>query len=75
MRLANKLLLVVDNGSVYTKNLIDFLSEKKIKFTNIKHNQVNLSKIKEFNSFILSGRRQNNKEMNELNSLILERLT
>ena len=60
------MLLVVDNGSVYTKNLIDFLSEKKIKFTNLKHNQVNLSKIKEFNSFILSGRRQNNKEMNSI---------
>jgi GMP synthase (glutamine-hydrolysing) len=70
--LANKLLLVVDNGSVYTKNLIDFLSEKKIKFTNLKHNQVNLSKIKEFNSFILSGRRQNNKEMNSLNSKIIQ---
>ena len=72
MRLANKLLLVVDNGSVYTKNLIDFLSEKKIKFVNLKHNQVNLSKIKEFNSFILSGRRQNNKEMNSLNSKIIQ---
>ena len=72
MRLANKLLLVVDNGSVYTKNLIDFLAEKKIKFINLKHNQVNLSEIKEFNSFILSGRRQNNKEMNSLNSKIIK---
>jgi len=26
------LLLVVDNGSIYTKNLVNFLSEKKIKF-------------------------------------------
>jgi len=30
------LLLVVDNGSIYTKNLIDFLSEKKIEFINQK---------------------------------------
>jgi len=28
------LLLVVDNGSIYTKNLVNFLSEKKIKFIN-----------------------------------------
>jgi len=66
------LLLVVDNGSVYTKNLTDFLSEKKIKFTNLKHNQVKLSKINEFNSFILSGRRENIKEMNSLNSKIIQ---
>lgn len=72
MRLANKLLLVVDNGSVYTKNLIDFLYKKKIKFTNLKHNQVNLSKLNEFDSFILSGRRKNNKKMNSLNSKIIQ---
>jgi GMP synthase (glutamine-hydrolysing) len=70
--LANKLLLVVDNGSVYTKNLIDFLSKKKIKFTNLNHNKVNLSKINKFDSFILSGRRKNNKKMNSLNSKIIQ---
>jgi len=70
--LANKLLLVVDNGSVYTKNLIDFLSKKKIKFINLKYNQVNLSKIHDFNSFILSGRRKNDKKMNFLNSKIIQ---
>ena len=62
----------MDNGSVYTNNLIDFLSEKKIKFTNILHNQINFSKINEFDSFILSGRRENNKEMNALNSKIIQ---
>ena len=62
----------MDNDSVYTNNLIDFLSEKKIKFTNILHNQINFSKINEFDSFILSGRRENNKEMNALNSKIIQ---
>ena len=62
----------MDNGSVYTNNLIDFLSEKKIEFTNIQHNQIESSKINEFDSFILSGRRENNKEMNALNSKIIQ---
>ncbi len=62
----------MDNGSVYTKNLIDFLSQKKSNFTNLKHNQIDLSKISEYNSFILSGRRENNKEMNATNSKIIK---
>ena len=66
------MLLVVDNGSIYTKNLIDFLTKNKVKFVNLKHNQVKLSEIKNYNSFILSGRRQNNKEMNVLNSKIIQ---
>jgi len=65
-------LLVVDNGSVYTKNLTDFLLTKKIKFTNYSHNTLELSEIPKFTSFILSGRRINNKQMNALNSKILK---
>ena len=72
MRLANKLLLVVDNGSVYTNNLTDFLSEKKIKFKILKHFEIDLSRIHEFSSFILSGRRENVKKMNSLNSKIIQ---
>jgi len=34
------LLLVVDNGSIYTKNLVNFLSEKKIKFISQKFDEV-----------------------------------
>ncbi len=66
------MLLVVDNGSVYTKNLLDFLSEKKIQFKNKKHDQISLTEIQNFNSFILSGRRKNNQEMNALNSKIIQ---
>ena len=62
----------MDNGSIYTKNLIDFLTKKKIKFNYKKHNHIILSEIKNFNSFILSGRRKNNQEMNALNSKIIQ---
>jgi GMP synthase (glutamine-hydrolysing) len=62
----------VDNGSIFTKNLIDFLSEKEVNFKYKKHNQIELSTISEYNSFILSGRRENNKEMNVINSKIIQ---
>ena len=62
----------MDNGSVFTKNLIDFLLEKKINFKNLKHNQIDLSQISDYDSFILSGRRENNKEMNATNSKIIQ---
>jgi GMP synthase (glutamine-hydrolysing) len=66
------LLLVVDNGSVYTKNLTDFLTTKKIKFNYKKYSDITLSEIKNFNSYILSGRRKNYQEMNVLNSKIIQ---
>jgi len=53
------LLLVVDNGSIYTKKLTTFLSDKKTEFTIQKFDEINLSNISEFNSFILSGRTEN----------------
>ena len=62
------MLLVIDNGSSYTKNLVTFLSDKKIKFESQKFDEVNLSNISEFNSFILSGRRKNNRRSNAVNS-------
>lgn len=62
----------MDNGSIYTKNLIDFLIKKKIKFTSKKYNHITLSEIENSNSFILSGRRKNNQEMNALNSKIIQ---
>lgn len=36
------------------------------------HNQIALSNIKNYDSFILSGRRKNNKQMNVLNSKIIQ---
>jgi GMP synthase (glutamine-hydrolysing) len=65
------LLLLVDNGSVYTKNITDFLSAKKIPFTTLSYGDITLDKLDKFQSFILSGRRKNNKEMNAINSKII----
>ena len=62
----------MDNCSIYTKNLIDFLSEKKVKFAIQKADDVNLSDIQKFYSFILSGRRTNDRKMNAINSKIIK---
>ena len=62
----------MDNGSIYTKNLINFLSEKKTKFIIKKADEVNLSDIQKFHSFILSGRRTNDRKMNAINSKIIK---
>ena len=62
----------MDNGSIYTKNLINFLSEKKIKFISKKADEVNLSDTQKFYSFILSGRRTNDRKMNAINSKIIK---
>jgi len=65
------LLLVVDNGSVYTQNLIDFLKEEKIKFEKITPNNFSLDLLDKYEAFILSGRRKNEKKINEINSKII----
>jgi len=65
------LLLVLDNGSVYTQNLVDFLDSLSIDHKRIESNNFNISELENFNSFILSGRRKNNPKMNVLNSQII----
>jgi GMP synthase (glutamine-hydrolysing) len=66
------MLLVVDNGSVFTTNIVQFLLERKdIDFVILPFDKVTLSELNKFHSFILSGRRQNNKEMNAVNSQII----
>lgn len=66
------MLLLVDNGSVFTKNIVQFLLAKKnTDFAILPFNKVVLSELNKFQSFILSGRRQNNKEMNAINSKII----
>ena len=62
----------MDNGSIYTKNLTTFLSDKKTEFTIQKFDEINLSNISEFNSFILSGRIENNRIINAINSKIIK---
>ena len=62
----------MDNGSIYTKNLTTFLSDKKTEFTIQKFDEINLSGIKRFNLFILSGRKKNDRKINAVNSKIIE---
>lgn len=64
-------LLVVDNGSVYTKNLLDFLSDNKIEFEVNPPEKINFSKLGKFDFIILSGRRKNDKKMNAINSKLI----
>ena len=64
-------LLVLDNGSVYTQNLLDFLLQAKISFIILSHDKIQLSQLAKFRSFILSGRTKNNQNMNSINSQII----
>lgn len=65
------MLLVIDNGSVYTKNLTDFLTKQNILFeTQIPH-LLDPSSLENYDSFILSGRRKNDKKINEINSKVI----
>ncbi|MDH3501257.1 MAG: gamma-glutamyl-gamma-aminobutyrate hydrolase family protein [Nitrosopumilus sp.] len=66
------MLLVVDNGSVYTKNLIDFLNSKKIQFEKQTPENLNVEFLEKYDSFILSGRRKNEKNTNKINSKIVK---
>lgn len=65
------MLLVVDNGSIYTKNLINFLKKKKISFEKVSPNKLNLQSLEKYDSFILSGRRKNEKKINQINSQVI----
>tara|TARA_Y100001949_G_scaffold27002_1_gene20088 strand:+ start:445 stop:987 length:543 start_codon:yes stop_codon:yes gene_type:complete len=66
------LLLVIDNGSIYTKNLVNYISEQTVDFSTVKFNEVPSLEISQFDSFILSGRIKNDKKMNATNSQIIK---
>jgi len=65
------LLLVVDNGSIYTKQLTDFLTKKNILFRKSTPHILELNSLEEYGSIILSGRTKNDKKINEINSKII----
>ena len=65
------MLLVVDNGSIYTKNLTDFLNKKNIFFKKQVPQLLDLDSLENYDSVILSGRRKNEKKTNEINSKII----
>ncbi|QMU54190.1 MAG: glutamine amidotransferase [Nitrosopumilus sp.] len=66
------MLLVVDNGSIYTKQLTYFLGKKGILFEKQASQYLDLNLLTNYNSFILSGRRKNEKKINEINSKIIK---
>ncbi|MDH3276803.1 MAG: gamma-glutamyl-gamma-aminobutyrate hydrolase family protein [Nitrosopumilus sp.] len=66
------MLLVVDNGSIYTSDLVDFLKEKNFLFEKISPYDLELELLEKYDSFILSGRRKNEKKINEINSKIIK---
>ena len=65
------MLLVVDNGSVYTKDLLDFLHKKEIKFASSPFDKISISALDKYSSVILSGRKKNDPTMNVINSKII----
>ena len=66
------MLLVIDNGSIYTKNLTDFLTEKNILFEIQTPHSFNENTLHNYDFVILSGRRKNDKKTNEINSKIIK---
>jgi GMP synthase (glutamine-hydrolysing) len=56
---------------VYTKNLINFLHNTNISFEKQTPELVDLKLLGNYNSFILSGRRKNEKKTNKINSKII----
>lgn len=65
------MLLVVDNGSVFTKNLSDFLLAEDADFDLLAFDRIGPGSLDGYDSFILSGRRGNDRQMNALNSKIV----
>ncbi|HIH99298.1 MAG TPA: glutamine amidotransferase, partial [Nitrosopumilus sp.] len=65
------MLLVVDNGSIYTKQLTDFLTKKNILFRKSTPHILELNSLEKYGSIILSGRTKNDKKINEVNSKII----
>ena len=63
--------MLVDNGSVFTKDIANVLSNSDVKFVLKLFDQININEIDNYDSFILSGRRNNDSQMNVKNSKII----
>ena len=69
--LMNSMLLVVDNGSVFTASISKILLKNKTDFSVINFGQITDLDLTKFDAFILSGRRRNEQKMNAINSEII----
>ena len=65
------MLLLVDNGSIFTENIVKVLLSNKTEHTLTTFDKTNLDDLSKFDSVILSGRRHNDQTMNALNSKIV----
>lgn len=66
------MLLVVDNGSVYTQSLLNCIEELNTDFACHTFEKIINLDLKQYHSIILSGRRKNNLEMNVVNSKLIK---
>ena len=66
------MLLVVDNGSVFTTNISKILLKNQTEFNVIRFEQITNLDLTKFDAFILSGRRKNEQRMNATNSEIIK---
>jgi len=64
-------LLLVDNGSIFTKDIANTLTNSDVKFVQKSFDEINPVDIGKYDSYILSGRRQNDSKMNSKNSKII----
>jgi GMP synthase (glutamine-hydrolysing) len=65
------LLLVVDNGSVYTSSLLECMQSLGVDFEHHVFSDVSKINLNNYSSVILSGRRKNNSLMNATNSKLI----
>lgn len=65
------MLLVVDNGSVYTPSLLDCMRDLGVEFEHHVFSDMSSVDLDSYSSIILSGRRKNNSEMNVINSKLI----
>ncbi|MGA9229708.1 MAG: gamma-glutamyl-gamma-aminobutyrate hydrolase family protein [Nitrosotalea sp.] len=66
------MLLVVDNGSVYTPSLLKCIQDLNLDFEPHVFSNVSSLNLDNYSSIILSGRRKNNPEMNIVNSKLVK---
>lgn len=62
----------MNNGSVYSEDLIKFLRVQDIPFSSFSSLDLDLEILRDFDSVILSGRRYNDAKMNMINSKIIK---
>ncbi len=66
------MLLVVDNGSVYTPSLLKCIQELDLDFESHVFSNISSLDLDNYSSIILSGRLKNNAEMNIVNSKLVK---